>query len=166
MLDDDLRCISGHFVLLTSRLQPRRPSLHLYLCFLGEDVDVISERSPAPSPVYTDASSWNATAQPACVSESISSAKHKPWICTFVRLAWVWAHVWASVDLQSAIFISFKSSLTLSCRGNAVENGGWLAGEMFTDTRTRACFCTRLFQTLMFPEGVSLWDTASIFICL
>lgn len=133
---------------------------------LGEDVDVISERSPAPSPVYTDASSWNATAQPARVSESISSAKHKPWICTFVRLAWVWAHVWASVDLQSAIFISFKSSLTLSCRGNAVENGRWLAGEMFTDTRTRACFCTRLFQTLMFPEGVSLWDTASIFICL
>lgn len=130
---------------------------------LGEDVDVIGERSPAPSPVYTDDSSWNATAQPAFVSESISSAEHKPRICTFVRLAWAWAHVWESVDLQSAIFISFKSSLTLSCRGNAVENGGWLAGEMCADTRTRAGFCTRLYQTLMFPEGVSLWDTASVF---
>lgn len=92
--------------------------------------------------------------------ELITQSKHY-WIqalnLSFSVFVWVRAHECGRTSTCS-IFISFEYLLTLSCRGNTGEDGGW---RRWLHIWTLACFCThQSFFFFIFP----VWCRIKLFL--
>lgn len=134
------------------------PSLHPYLYFMKE-VDAIMKSASNhlhPHLFALMIRPLNTTAQQGLIAKwrQINSTEYEPWICTFVCSAWGKAHVCGRVCTYS-IFISFKSSLTLSCRGNAGEDGGWKGRCLHTWTLLVSALINLFYFILCFLSYVN-----------